>query len=130
MRTKSGLAWTGYWLIAVAVLHTIASGIFFGDVFIRMWQKGLFNSVGRDPMIGLAVWFLLFGPVLAMLGAAITRLEKVGDFNTSNKLAWSILLLSIVGVMLMPDSGFWLAFPPALSLIYRSFTPSPARTSS
>ncbi|MFZ3002018.1 MAG: DUF6463 family protein [Undibacterium umbellatum] len=128
MRTKSGLVWTGYWLIAVAVLHTIATGIFFGDVFIGMWQKGLFNSVGRDPMIGLAVWFFLFGPVLAMLGAAITSLEKASDFSTSNKLAWGLLLLSVVGVVLMPDSGFWLAFPPAFALIYRSFTLSPVRT--
>ncbi|MFZ6746769.1 DUF6463 family protein [Undibacterium sp. JH2W] len=128
MNTKSGQPWTGYWLIAVAGLHTIASGIFFGDVFIRMWQKGLFNSVGRDPMIGLAVWFLLFGPVLAMLGAAITRLEKSGNFDTSNKLDWSILLLSVVGVILMPNSGFWLAFPPAFALIFRSFTFSPVTT--
>ena len=109
--------WIGHWLIAVAALHTIYAGVVFGQVFLGIAQRGVIDSVGLDAMRGVAVWFLLFGVLLAVLGLAITALERVGQASSLRILGWCLLLVCALGIALMPASGFWLALPPTLALI-------------
>jgi hypothetical protein len=111
--------WIGRWVIAVALLHTIAGIVFFPTVLPKLLGKGVFNSVGADPLTNLAVWFLLFGALLAMLGMALTALERAEKFESARPLGVATLLLTVTGVVLMPLSGFWLAFPPAIALLRR-----------
>ncbi|MBI3284344.1 MAG: hypothetical protein HYZ65_05755 [Burkholderiales bacterium] len=109
--------WIGRWLLAVAALHTVVAGLLFGPVLLQIVQRGVVGAVGRDPLTAAAVWFLLFGPPLALLGMAITALEKSGSFPSARGLGLGIFLFSVLGVILMPASGFWLAFPPAFGLL-------------
>ena len=109
--------WIGRWLLAVAALHTIFAGLFFGKVLLSVLQRGVFNSVGRDPMTAAAVWFLFFGAGLALLGMAIHALERSQNFASARSLGIASLLLTVLGVVLMPDSGFWLVFPPVIGLL-------------
>ena len=76
---KSCKAWIGYWLLGIAVLHSIYAGVFFGPVYADIIQRGIFNAVGQDPMTGAAVWFAIFGVMMAMLAAAITPMERSGQ---------------------------------------------------
>ena len=110
--------WIGRWLIAVAVIHTLFAIVVFRSVLFSIIQRGVFNTVGNDPMTGVVVWFVLFGAVLFICGLAVSALERSSP-NLPASLGWSLLALSVLGVVLMPASGFWLAFPPALAILLR-----------
>lgn len=109
--------WKGRWLMIVALIHSVVSLVTFSSVFYTIISRGIFNSVGTDPVIGLAVWCTLFGLVLFICGQAINSLEKNGDTRALKVLGWSLLILISIGVILMPVSGFWLAFPPTIAIL-------------
>ncbi|MCX7219565.1 MAG: DUF6463 family protein [Burkholderiales bacterium] len=109
--------WIGRWLILVALLHTLFAIVVFGKVFLDIVQRGVFDTVGNDPMTAAAVWFLLFGAVLALMGMAIHSLEQNNNFTSARALGVGTLLLSLIGILLMPASGFWLALPAAFALM-------------
>jgi hypothetical protein len=109
--------WKGRWLIAVSVIHTVVAVAFFGEVLGSILSRGVFNAVGTDPMSGLAVWFALFGAMLFLFGLTVSEFEKVSSRPLPRLIGWSLLGLIVVGVTLMPVSGFWLAIPPAISIL-------------
>ena len=49
----------------------------------------------------------------------VWKLERTTKGVLPGSLGWSLLALAILGVVLMPDSGFWLAFPPAIAVLVR-----------
>ncbi|MDZ4814486.1 MAG: DUF6463 family protein [Pseudomonadota bacterium] len=110
--------WIGSWIIGVSLLHTVFAMIVFKSVLLTVIQRGVFNAVGTDPKIGAVVWFVLFGNALFICGVAVLALER-GSAAIPRSLGWSLLVLTILGVVLMPSSGFWLAFPPAIALVLR-----------
>ena len=109
--------WIGRWLIGVAILHTLFAIVVFNKIFLTIMQHGVFNAVGNDPMTAAAVWFLLFGAALALMGMAIHSLEKNGQFTSARAIGVGLLLMTLLGIVLMPASGFWLALPAAIALM-------------
>ena len=113
--------WIGRWLLAVAALHTLFGLLAFPQVLQQLWQLGVVNSVGADPLRGAVVWFLLFGAPLALLAWVLTPLERRPDSAPLlRQLGWGILLVAVLGIVLMPASGFWLVLPAAIALIRRA----------
>ena len=118
--------WIGRWTVVVAIGHTLFGLAVFGKIVARMLERGVVNSVGADPGANLAMWFLMFGAVLALLGMAIHALERSGNVDAAARaLGAGMLGLTVVGVMLVPQSGFWLCFPPAIGLLMRRIAPAP-----
>lgn len=111
--------WIGRWLMAMAALHLIYGAVKYSGALRDMMERGVVNSVAGDPLRAAATWFMLFGPGLLLLGLAVTALEKAGVVGTLRALGWGLLAIAVLGVLLMPASGFWLAFPPALALALR-----------
>ena len=122
VQTINRKIWIGRWLIVVAILHTLFAIVAFGKIFRNIAQRGVFNTVGHDPMTAAAVWFLLFGAALALMGMAIHTLEQHDNFTSTRTIGIGTLLLTILGIVLMPVSGFWLALPAAIGLL--RFKPS------
>jgi hypothetical protein len=116
---KSHNVWIGYWLLGIAALHTIYALVFFGPVYADIVQRGFINTVGRDPMTAAAVWFAIFGVMMAMLAAAVVPMERTGQHQGMRTVGIGLLGLCAIGVALMPASGFWLGFPAALALIFK-----------
>ena len=111
--------WIGHWLLAVAVLHTLYAALRFGPVFMDIAQRGVINTVGRDPLTGAAVWFALFGAGMALIAIAIIPLERGQQHAALRPLGLGLLLLCALGIALMPASGFWLVLPAAIALFRR-----------
>ena len=76
----------------------------------------MFNTVAGDPVVGAIVWSLFFGVVAFIGGLTVNALEKSSGV-LPRSLGWCLLALAIVGVVLVPASGFWLIFPPAISIL-------------
>lgn len=109
--------WIGRWLMGVAVVHTIFAVVVFRKDLGAIIGRGVFDTVGNDPRTGAVVWFLLFGLVLYIAGIAISALERASPRSLPVSIGWSVLALATLGVILMPASGFWLAFPPAVAIL-------------
>jgi hypothetical protein len=103
--------------MAVSVMHTAFAVVIFNEVLVSIIKRGVFNTVGTDPTTGVVVWFVLFGAMLFICGLTVYELEKSLSGVLPRSIGWSLLILVLLGVMLMPASGFWLAFPPAVSIL-------------
>ena len=114
-------AWAGPWLMGVAAVHTAFAAVVFAQPLQTLFERGVWNSVGQDPMLGAVVWFVLFGLVLALLGGAVSALERAGAQGLAplRRLGAGLLAMVLLGIVLMPASGFWLALVPALWLCAR-----------
>lgn len=115
--------WIGRWLIAVSAIHTVFAIIVFRDGLTSIIKRGVFNTADSDAMTAAVVWFVLFGAMLFVCGLAIAALEKSPSGYIPKSIGWSLLALGILGVTLMPASGFWLVFPPAIAVLIRKTTP-------
>lgn len=120
--------WKGLWLLAVAAVHTAFALVVFTAPLREIVRRGVFDSVGDDPMLGAVVWFVLFGVVLALLGWAVLQIERAGALAGASlrPLGFGVLALTLLGIVLMPASGFWLALPPALALCKKPALPPAA----
>ena len=77
------------------------------------WQRGGFN-----PTLPINATTQAAYRGINILSLWVSALER-GSAVMPRSLGWSLLTLSILGVVLMPSSGFWLAFPPAIALLVR-----------
>ena len=108
--------WISRCLLGIAFLHTLFAVIVLGPFMLTMLRAGLFNSVKTDTGAGVTAWFFLFGILLALLALPVHALEKAG-MALPKPLGWGLFGLALLGVVLMPDSGFWLVFPLAFAII-------------
>lgn len=111
--------WIGKWVMFVSIGHTAVASIFFGNSYRELAADGFYNSV-KSAKTGFAVWFALFGAILFVTGMLISTIEKNG-LLISKSVGVVLLLLTIVGILLMPVSGFWLMLP-AIFAIFRKRT--------
>ena len=85
---------------------------------IELFRSGFFNQANAEPLRMAMVWFLFFGFMLIFSGVLLRRVPA------SRGLAVGFAALCGLGVLLMPASGFWLGFIPAVQLWRLSSAPS------
>lgn len=110
--------WIGRWVMGVAIIHILVAVVLFSEVLSSIVQDGVFDTIGEDPMRVASVWFLLFGPVLFILGIVLVSWERKTSLPLPKSAGWALLFLGIFGVALMPVSGFWLIFPPVAGILF------------
>ena len=111
-------SWISKWIMFVAVGHTAVAMMFFGNTYVEIIQNGLYNSVISEK-VGLAVWFLLFGFLLFTFGMLLAVIQRNDSSQIPKSIGVALLLLTTLGVVLMPASGFWLIFPAALAILFK-----------
>ena len=102
--------YTGEFIMATAMLHTIVGFMFGGQPLLDIVRSGLFNAV--DPHFDrmAIVWYLLFGVLLFSIGALVRWMQRETG-RLPGWLSWFFWIFAVPNVILMPISGFWLLFP-------------------
>ncbi len=120
----------GILTVAIGALHQVV-GVLIGlgllssekgsaqAPLLDLWRSGIIGQAEADPLRMALVWFLLFGFLLVFCGMVLHRLELSGG-KLSRGLAWGFGGLCALGVVLMPVSGFWLGFIPAIQIWRRA----------
>ena len=109
--------WIGRWIMGIAIFHTAVAFIFFREGLSSIVKSGVFNTVGQDPLRAASVWFLLFGFILFILGMVLAAWEKSISTPLPASVGWGLLFVGVIGVVLMPLSGFWLIIPPVVGIV-------------
>jgi hypothetical protein len=111
--------WIGRWFVAVALLHGIAAFFLYGAPLQEMAAAGLIATADDYSTRAVAYWFLAFAPALAVMGLLIDAMEA-RHLPVPRSAAFLLLLTLIVMVAVMPATGAWLLFPPAIALLLRA----------
>ncbi len=111
----------GQLLMATGVLHLVSGFVFYPGPLFAIAGDGFLNAVEPDVAFSTfdreaAFWYMIFGVMLLMLGG-LTHWAQAQTGTLPAFLGWSLLALGVVGVILMPASGFWLALPQAVLML-------------
>ena len=109
--------WIGKWVMFVALGHTAVGIAFFGGAYRELLGRGLYNTVSSEQAAA-AVWFALFGAVLLIVGMLVSALES-HHAAIPKAVGVALLLLTVLGVVLMPVSGFWLMLPAVAAILLK-----------
>ncbi len=112
------LRWIGRWVMGVAIIHTVFTFVLFQAQIEALLNHRLYDSV-TTPMIGAATWFFLFGPPLFLIGLLIDWAEKNTHAPLPRALTWGLSIITILGIVMMPESGFYLMIPALIGLFHK-----------
>jgi len=108
----------GLTLILTGLLHTIVGLFVFMEQLEPLFTEGLWNTV-KDGQFerGAAFWFMMFGFLLMIVGYLADWLMKRKEIAPPAAFGWMILIICVIGVIFMPNSGFWLGIPQGVILL-------------
>jgi hypothetical protein len=113
---KRLIPYTGPILIGGSVLHLVVGAIFYAEPLGDILRAGMVNAIGTNAARDGALWFMVCGIILLQLGVLV-RWTQQRTGTIPPFLGWSMLALSLVGMVLMPASGFGLMILIGLLLI-------------
>jgi hypothetical protein len=111
--------WIGNWMIGTSILHTVFAIVMFQDIWKIIIDKGIFNCVGEDAQIAGVIFFLLWGLIFFSFGLTVRALEQ-NNIRLPNILAFGLIFNALTALVFVPESGFWLLFPPAIAILIRN----------
>ena len=105
-------------MMATAVGHAVVGAFLFSDPLGEMVREGLINSI-QPPMYSAqphfdraaAFWFLLFSPVLFLLGQLVNHAVAHRDTRSLRLIGWYLIGIGTVGAAILPLSGNWFLLP-------------------
>ena len=113
--------YTGYTLIAIAIIHSSLGLVLGWPILEAMHNDGWLASTmvnGKLDMTREAiVWFLLSGYFWILLGCLMNTLIKNG-IDIPRYLGWNFLAMAGVMVVIMPASGAYLFIVLSLMILY------------
>lgn len=106
----------GWLLMMTAILHMLLGVLLFWQPLQDMVDAGIINSITPHYDRGMIFWFLLFGALLLLLGH-MTQWMQTHFGVIPESLGWGLFGLAVVGIIVMPVSGFWVVLPQAYLII-------------
>ena len=111
-------SWIGKAVILIGIIHTLFGFIYLRHIFLDLWQDGLLNTVNGQLDREAFFWFTMGGFFMIALGLIINWVEQQ-QVGFPNLVGWILLTLTLVVVLIMPISGGWLLFIPAIGALSR-----------
>lgn len=112
--------WKGRFLIGNGIFHGVLGIILFVHPLYAIAQAGVWNSLGLDPLHHLAFWFMIDSIWSILLGLLADWVEGQNQGLLPQSLGWGVLMLAVIGIMIMPISGFWLLLPVAIGILVQT----------
>ena len=111
--------YSGIFLIATGILHTIVAIMLGKETFLDIIRDGVINvtSATQDLTRSFAVWFLFCGIFIIFWGQTLHHYIKKEQKPAPLLVGYSMLVFAIIGCAVEPGSGFWLFLPQALIII-------------
>ena len=110
---------SGPLLMATGVLDLVYVLVFHARQLAVIAQDGFFGAVEISPAQldrEVAFWHLAFGTTVLILGGLVSWAQaRTGTLPAF--LGWSLLVLGLFGVILVPASGFWAVLPQAVLVL-------------
>jgi len=109
--------WLAFFFMLTAVAHALVGLAIFHDPLVAIARDGFVNGV--EPQLlargvpayfdrEAAFWFMLYAPILLMIGLVTRRAIEVQDVVVLRLIGWTMLFTGGAGVLAMPVSGFWI----------------------
>jgi uncharacterized membrane protein len=113
-------------LVAIGVGHAACTLLLFPDGIAAITARGVAGAITLESPreAHAAFWFGLFAPALVFMGWVASHALAVGDRTLLELLAWFLFTTAVVGVVVMPVSGFWAVLVVSLAMM-RVGTPRP-----
>ncbi len=113
-------------LVLIGVGHAVCTLILFPDGIAAIVGGGVAGAISLDSPgeAKAAFWFGLFAPALVFMGWLASHALVAGDRALLGLLAWFLVGTALVGIVVMPVSGFWAVLVVGL-LMLRVATPRP-----
>ena len=113
-------AWIGKAFVIIGIIHSVFGFAVFRTSIAEIIGDGILNSVTGDPARQVAFWFLFFGFLGIITGLIIDWCERTVSM-LPDFLGWTLFAFAAAFVIIMPKSGAWMVFVPAIGAIWRSF---------
>jgi hypothetical protein len=100
-------------LTIIGILHTTIGAAEYRGVLQEMVRDGVIDTVEDDPEREAALWFLMCGVSLILMGS-LARWAQRQTGTLPSFVGPALLGVGTAGVTLMPRSGFWAVFIAAI----------------
>jgi len=110
--------YSGIFLIATGIIHTIVAIALGTETFLKIINDGLYNFTEIDYTREFAIWFFICGIFVILLGQVLHHYIKKEQKPAPLSFGYSLLIFTIFGCIVEPGSGFWLFLPQALIIIF------------
>ena len=108
---------SGILMLTTGILHTTLALILGGEHFAAIVSDGIFNGIGGNIVRAFAIYFLVCGVFCMFLGGMMhAYIKRIGE-PVPIWFGYGLIILSVVGCIVDPASGFWLLLPQALIII-------------
>ncbi len=106
----------GFLLMAVGALHVLYVFVTSFGPLVDIAREGLVNAVDPHLDRAEAFWSLMSGLLFITLGYVVHWMQaRIGSLPAFP--GWALLGIALVGVILMPFSGFWAFIPLAIVML-------------
>ena len=113
-------------LIAITVIHLACTPLVYGQGLGDIIDDGVLNAVETGPTgidaRGAAFWYVAAGLGVVVLGYLTWWVERRIEALPAG-LGWLLVAFTVINVVLVPFSGFWLFLPPAIVVLRRARRP-------
>lgn len=106
-----------YYLIVLGGLHVLFGLIRFRTPLREALMEGFVGRLEQSDARRLAFWFIILGPLLALLGQAAADARNGGNLQLILTMGVTLLATSVIGVLAFPKSPLWGLIPPSVVFV-------------
>ena len=120
MKRVSGLA-----LASIGLLHSLVlvfpGPIGFSGIWTDIFEAGVIDAVDvESPRIFGFYWFIIPGLFMILVGLICHWIENHMHSPLPPFVGWTLLAISVFGIVLDTDTGFWLVLLVAINMVLAS----------